>query len=65
MFFERERYPDLVKWAQTSRHALYLEGPRQVGKSTILQKLGREHFKNCVYSIFYRKQSKTADLIFA
>ena len=49
MFFERELYSDLVKWVQKSRHTLYLEGPRQVGKTELLQKLGREHFKNHIY----------------
>ena len=49
MFFERELYPQLISWAQKSRHALYLEGPRQVGKTELLKKLGKEHFDICVY----------------
>jgi hypothetical protein len=49
VFFEREIYNDLVQWVAKSRHALYLEGPRQVGKTELLKKLGREQFKHCVY----------------
>ena len=49
MFFERELYPVLMGWAQKSNQALYLEGPRQVGKTELLKKLGREQFSNCVY----------------
>ncbi|MCL2202584.1 MAG: AAA family ATPase [Defluviitaleaceae bacterium] len=49
MFFERTLYADLISWAQESNLALYLEGPRQVGKTELLKKLGREGFKHCVY----------------
>jgi len=48
-FFDRELYPDLIKWTQRPDRALFLEGPRQVGKTEILLKLGREHFKNCIH----------------
>ena len=49
MFFERELYASLLEWAQKSSQALYLEGPRQVGKTELLKKLGRERFSRCVY----------------
>jgi len=50
MFFERDLYPHLVKWAtRPPRHALYLEGPRQVGKTELILKLAREHFDTCTY----------------
>lgn len=50
IFFERNIYNNLKTWAkQTSNYALYLEGPRQVGKTSILTKLGAEHFDQYVY----------------
>ena len=49
MFFERELYAALVEWARKSNQALYLEGPRQVGKTELLKKLGRERFGRLVY----------------
>jgi predicted AAA+ superfamily ATPase len=49
MFFERELYHDLIKWAQRPDRALFLEGPRQVGKTELLLKLGREQFKNYIH----------------
>jgi len=63
VFFERELYDDLIKWVQKSRHALYLEGPRQVGKTELLQKLGREHFKTCVYIDIKRYAEKFCALM--
>ena len=63
MFFERELYKDLIHWAQKSRHALYLEGPRQVGKTELLQKLGREHFNTCVYIDIKRHRQKFETLM--
>ena len=50
IFFERDIYEDLVKWAKDdSNYALYLQGPRQVGKTSILEKLASENFKRTVY----------------
>ena len=63
MFFERELYKDLIHWAKKSRHALYLEGPRQVGKTELLQKLGREHFNTCVYIDIKRHRQKFETLM--
>ena len=40
MFFERDLYAALAEWARKSNQALYLEGPRQVGKTELLKKLG-------------------------
>ncbi|MCL1842475.1 MAG: AAA family ATPase [Defluviitaleaceae bacterium] len=49
-FFERDIYKELTEWAQEeSNYALYLRGPRQVGKTSILEKLGDEHFDVFVY----------------
>ena len=40
--FERDIYPHLLRWAESSGQGLFLRGPRQVGKTSILQKLGNE-----------------------
>jgi len=72
VFFEREIYGKLTRWVSDfSDLALYLEGPRQVGKTSILNKLGAEHFDNYVYinlrgdkdketfeNIYYRHKEK-------
>ena len=49
MFFEREIYKNLVEWSKSSDQALYLEGPRQVGKTELLKKLGNEQFHTCIH----------------
>jgi len=50
MFFERDMYQHLVRWVNDfSDYALYLRGPRQVGKTSILEKLAEEHFERYVY----------------
>ena len=49
-FFERDIYAKLQKWAKEYADlALYLSGPRQVGKTSILNKLGTEHFTKYLY----------------
>ena len=63
MFFEREIYPELIKWAQKFDVALFLEGPRQVGKTSLLLKLGQEHFKNCVHIDLKRKGAEIEERI--
>ncbi|MBO5604627.1 MAG: ATP-binding protein [Acidaminococcaceae bacterium] len=47
---ERKIMNRLLAWKdKPSRKPLLLNGARQVGKTYILQKLGREHFENMVY----------------
>lgn len=47
---ERKILKKLLAWKdRTERKPLLLNGARQVGKTYILQKLGREHFENMVY----------------
>jgi len=54
MFFEREIYTKLEEWVMHfSGLALYLHGPRQVGKTSILSKLGEEKFERYVYINLY------------
>ena len=47
---ERKIMKDLLAWKdRADRKPLLLYGARQVGKTYLLQKLGREHFENMVY----------------
>ena len=47
---ERKIMQDLLAWkGRADRKPLLLHGARQVGKTYLLQKLGREHFENMVY----------------
>ena len=47
---ERKIMKDLLAWKdRADRKPLLLHGARQVGKTYLLQKLGREHFENMVY----------------
>jgi len=53
VYLERDKYQDMLKWKEyEDRASLYLTGPRQVGKTYLLQKLGREEFSRCVYINF-------------
>jgi predicted AAA+ superfamily ATPase len=46
---KRKIYTDLVKWKNKSgRMPLLVNGARQVGKSYILQKFGRQEFDSCI-----------------
>ena len=62
MFFERELYREFIEWAQTQSdkpgYVLYLQGPRQVGKTELLLKLGREQFDTYVYVDMKRDKEK-------
>ena len=49
-FFERDIFSELLKWAKTSTRGLFLRGPRQVGKTSVLLKLGEtDFFSGCLY----------------
>lgn len=47
--FQRDLYKDLLNWKETTDLALFLKGPRQVGKTYLLKKFGKEQFKQVVY----------------
>lgn len=47
---KRKLYDELLKWkASTNRKPLILEGARQVGKTWLLQELGRNEYENMIY----------------
>ncbi len=47
--FERDSYKDMLNWKNTTDLALFLKGPRQVGKTFLLNKFGKEQFKQVIY----------------
>ena len=50
VYLERDIYQDILKWKQIEYQAsLFVTGPRQVGKTYLLQKLGKEEFSHCTY----------------
>ena len=58
---KRYIYSDLLKWKDESRRKpLMLYGARQVGKTYILKKFGRNEFENMIYINCYKNdQLKT------
>ncbi|MCI7213621.1 MAG: AAA family ATPase, partial [Bacillales bacterium] len=48
--FKRKIYEKMIEWKQkrTPDYALFLKGPRRVGKSTLASKLGREQYKSFI-----------------
>lgn len=50
MELRRNIYQKLVNWKnEKTGHVLELKGARQVGKTCILKKFGKENFKNMIY----------------
>lgn len=50
MELRRNIYNKLIEWKnQDTGHVLELKGARQVGKTYILKKFGKEYFKNMIY----------------
>ncbi len=49
--FERDIQQDLLNWKNEKicKHVLYLQGCRQVGKTTELLKFGYKHYENVIY----------------
>jgi len=53
--FSRDIYAELVKWTTTNK-GLLIKGPRQVGKTYILNKLAKERFERSLYVNFGFKE---------
>ena len=53
---QRKIYQKLLDWKnKINRKPLILEGARQVGKTWLMQELGKNEYKNCVYINFDRE----------
>ena len=51
---ERKIYQDLINWKNSEdRKPLVLQGARQVGKTFIIEKFGKENYKNYIYINFF------------
>ena len=54
---EREIIKDLIKWKKSEkRKPLIIHGARQVGKTYIIKKFGKENYKNLIYVNFETNQ---------
>ena len=52
-FVEREIIKDLIKWKNSkNRKPLIVHGARQVGKTFIIKKFGKEYYDNLIYVNF-------------
>lgn len=56
-FYSREIYLELVKWKNDTlnHYVLLLQGPRQVGKTSLLKQFGKNEFKKVIYSDLSKK----------
>ena len=59
MELRRNIYDKLIEWKkQNTGHVLELQGARQVGKTYILKKFGKENFRNMIYINMAEKSGK-------
>jgi len=59
MELKRNIYDKLIEWKkQNTGHVLELQGARQVGKTYILKKFGKENFRNMIYINMAEKSGK-------
>ncbi len=62
--FKRKIYDRLLEWKNESsgRTALLLEGPRRVGKSTIVREFAKNEYASYVFVDFYKASAETKAL---
>ena len=63
MEIQRKLYQDLLLWKQDTRgkKALLLEGARRVGKSTLVEKFGREQYRSYILIDFNKAPKSVKD----
>ena len=56
--FKRKIYSQLLDWKKTSKGktALLIEGPRRVGKSTIVEEFAKNEYESYILIDFYKKR---------
>lgn len=65
MDLKRNIYKRLLEWKrQDTGRVLELEGARQVGKTYILKKFGKENFQNMIYINMVEITGKTFFVVF-
>ena len=55
IMYERKIYNQILRWKESlkiKKRALVIKGLRQIGKTTIVEKFCKEHYKNVVYINF-------------
>jgi len=62
--FKRKIYKKMIEWKEkrAPHYALFLKGPRRVGKSTLANKLGREEYKSYIEIRFDKASKEIKDL---
>ena len=62
--FRRKLYNNLLKWKETSkgRTALLIEGPRRVGKSTLVEEFAKNEYESYILIDFYKASKETKAL---
>ena len=63
-YFERKVYQAMLEWKETRApdYALFLKGARRTGKTTLAEKLGREHYKSYILVRFDQAEQAVKDL---
>ena len=62
--FKRKIYDKMIEWKEkrAPEYALFLKGPRRVGKSTLANKLGREKYKTYIEIRFDKAPQEIKDI---
>lgn len=60
---EREIIKELINWKKSqNRKPLIVHGARQVGKTYIIKKFGKEHYENLIYVNFETNQEISSQI---
>ena len=64
IMFKRKIYDSLLQWKNTSngKTALLIEGPRRVGKSTVVEEFARNEYESFILVDFYTASPETKAL---
>ena len=64
MMFKRKIYDKLLQWKESSagKTALMVEGPRRVGKSTVVEEFAKNEYESYILVDFYTASSETKAL---
>ena len=62
--YKRKIYDQLLHWKNTSngKTAVLIEGPRRVGKSTVVEEFAKNEYESYIIVDFYRASSATKQL---
>ena len=64
MEIKRKIYKKIVEWKEKSNgsKALLIEGARRIGKSTVVEEIGKNEYKSYILIDFNRVNKKTKEL---